>query len=77
MISFQMNQMACMKIPNDLSSFRGQGSNSEIEQEDVDTSQQEHTSRTDLLGASNIPDALPARSASHESDLAAARSEDK
>ncbi|CAD6629832.1 CEI_1a_G0027530.mRNA.1.CDS.1 [Saccharomyces cerevisiae] len=62
---------------NDLSSFRGQGSNSEIEQEDVDTSQQEHTSRTDLLGASNIPDALPARSASHESDLAAARSEDK
>ncbi|CAD6630917.1 HN1_G0005880.mRNA.1.CDS.1 [Saccharomyces cerevisiae] len=62
---------------NDLSSFRGQGSNSEIEQEDVDTSQQEHMSRTDLLGASNIPDALPARSASHESDLAAARSEDK
>ncbi|CAI4379856.1 CQS_1a_G0024740.mRNA.1.CDS.1 [Saccharomyces cerevisiae] len=62
---------------NDLSSFADQGSNSEIEQEDVDTSQQEHTSRTDLLGASNIPDALPARSASHESNLAAARSEDK
>ncbi|CAI4055092.1 type I sorting receptor SKDI_02G0920 [Saccharomyces kudriavzevii IFO 1802] len=47
---------------NDLASFMDQGSNFEIEEEDIPTPEQEHTSYTDHPTASDIPVALPARS---------------
>ncbi|AJQ15672.1 Pep1p [Saccharomyces cerevisiae YJM1399] len=44
---------------NDLSSFMDQGSNFEIEEDDVPTLEEEHTSYTDQPTTTDVPDALP------------------